>query len=161
LLCLPVLLYPVRLLLWRLALLAAQPDLSCCDRDVLMEAVRIYSRNDHFKKPEAFLTHLETSANQPWSHLHSAYLCLPEKLQRNALLKQIFDQSLDLADGGDAVLQNNLGMAYYFGLGVAKDYKEAVTWYHKAAEQGLVAGPILKGYKKPVGGSWGMDETYI
>jgi len=122
-----------------LNVLAAQPDLSCCDHDVLMEATRIYSRNDHFKEPDAFLTHLETSANQPWSHLHSAYLSLPRKLQRYKLLKQIFDQLKQIFDqsivGGDAVSQNNLGMAYFSGLGVVKDYEKAFTCYQGSAQQ--------------------------
>ena len=41
-----------------------------------------------------------------------------------------------LADQGDAEAQNNLGLRYYNGEGVTKDYAEAVKWYRKAAEQG-------------------------
>ena len=40
------------------------------------------------------------------------------------------------AEQGDADAQTALGMRYYTGDGVPKDYAEAVKWYHKAAEQG-------------------------
>ena len=36
------------------------------------------------------------------------------------------------AEAGDAEAQYNLGVSYYGGKGVAKDYKEAVKWYRKA-----------------------------
>jgi TPR repeat protein len=34
------------------------------------------------------------------------------------------------------VLLYNLGIAYTFGKGVLKDYKQAVYWYQKVADQG-------------------------
>ena len=37
---------------------------------------------------------------------------------------------------GRGMGQISLGMMYYYGDGVPKDYKEAVKWYTKAAEQG-------------------------
>jgi len=40
------------------------------------------------------------------------------------------------AKQGDAVAQCELGLYYYNGTGVAKDFVEAVKWYRKAAEQG-------------------------
>jgi uncharacterized protein len=40
------------------------------------------------------------------------------------------------AGQGDAREQYNLGLMYDTGRGVPKDYKEAVTWWRKAAEQG-------------------------
>ena len=42
----------------------------------------------------------------------------------------------ELAEQGDALAQNNLGVAYANGEGVAEDDEEAVKWYRKAAEQG-------------------------
>ena len=39
-------------------------------------------------------------------------------------------------EGGDKVAQCNLGLMYYNGNGLPQDYKEAVKWYTKAAEQG-------------------------
>ena len=41
------------------------------------------------------------------------------------------------AEAGDAVAQGRLGYFYYYGEGVAKDYKEAVKWWTKSAEQGV------------------------
>ena len=42
-----------------------------------------------------------------------------------------------LAEEGNAVAQNNLGLMYHNGWGVPQDYKEAVRLYRLAAEQGL------------------------
>lgn len=41
-----------------------------------------------------------------------------------------------LAEQGDLEAQNYLGVQYYLGLGVAKDYKKAVEWYEVAAKKG-------------------------
>ena len=40
------------------------------------------------------------------------------------------------ANRGDKVAQHNLGACYYNGTGVVQDYKQAVYWFKKAAEQG-------------------------
>jgi TPR repeat protein len=42
-----------------------------------------------------------------------------------------------LADQGDALAQNALGVLYAQGQGVTQDYAEAVKWYSKAADQEL------------------------
>ena len=47
-----------------------------------------------------------------------------------------------LAEKGDAKSQTNLGILYFNGKGVLKDYKKAIFWLKKAAEQG-VDGLIL------------------
>ena len=41
-----------------------------------------------------------------------------------------------LAEEGNAVAQNNLGLMYHNGWGVPQDYKESVYWYRLAVEQG-------------------------
>ena len=41
-----------------------------------------------------------------------------------------------LAEEGNAVAQNNLGLMYHNGWGVPQDNKEAVNWYRLAVEQG-------------------------
>ena len=41
-----------------------------------------------------------------------------------------------LAEEGNAVAQNNLGLMYHNGWGVPQDDKEAVYWYRLAVEQG-------------------------
>ena len=42
------------------------------------------------------------------------------------------------ANKGDASAQYNLGVLHEKGLGVPKDYTEALKWYYKAAEQEFV-----------------------
>jgi len=58
-----------------------------------------------------------------------------------------------LADQGDAVAQNNLGVMYDQGLGVPQDAVEAVRWYRLAAEQGDAGAQNNLGvmYKKGLG----------
>ena len=41
-----------------------------------------------------------------------------------------------LARAGNAEAQHLLGLMYYMGQGVARDYKLAMQWHRKAAEQG-------------------------
>ena len=50
-----------------------------------------------------------------------------------------------LAEQGDAIAQNDLGVVYAAGLGVPQDDVEAVRWFRLAAEQGNVdAQSILR-----------------
>ncbi len=44
-----------------------------------------------------------------------------------------------LADKGNGVAQDSLGMMYELGLGVRQNSATAVTWYRKAAEKGVAA----------------------
>jgi len=50
------------------------------------------------------------------------------------------------AEAGDAVAQYRLGTCYYFGQGVAQDYKEAAKWDMKSAEQGNAIGQHYLGW---------------
>ena len=51
-----------------------------------------------------------------------------------------YDEAVDWyrksADQGYYRAQNNLGMKYVFGEGVAQDYSQAAQWFQKAADQG-------------------------
>jgi len=47
---------------------------------------------------------------------------------------------IDFADNGDADAQFNIGMKYYRGDGVVKDYGKAAEWFRKAADQGHATG---------------------
>ena len=40
------------------------------------------------------------------------------------------------AEAGDSEAQNYLGVHYYLGLGVKRDWRQALQWYEKAAKQG-------------------------
>lgn len=42
---------------------------------------------------------------------------------------------LQRAKKGDAEAQYNLGNCYYYGLGIEKNYDEAVKWFRQSAEQ--------------------------
>ena len=51
-----------------------------------------------------------------------------------------FQVTKELAEGGDAEAQNNLGAMYATGEGVPQDNKEAVKWFRMSAEQGKAKG---------------------
>ena len=49
----------------------------------------------------------------------------------------VYNERLErLADGGNAVAQNNLGIVYQQGSGVARDLEKAAYWFQKGAENG-------------------------
>jgi TPR repeat protein len=50
-----------------------------------------------------------------------------------------------LAEAGDARAESLLGLIYYRGRGVPKDYGEAVKWFHRAADQGDTAAQFYLG----------------
>jgi S1-C subfamily serine protease len=49
------------------------------------------------------------------------------------------------AETGDSGSEYQLGLCYYKGDGVEKDFSEAVEWYRKAAEQGFAAAQSMLG----------------
>ncbi|MBC8001374.1 MAG: sel1 repeat family protein, partial [Opitutaceae bacterium] len=50
-------------------------------------------------------------------------------------LRQEFLAYKAQAENGEAKAQSNLGVCYAKGEGVEKDYREAVKWFRKAADQ--------------------------
>ncbi len=66
----------------------------------------------------------------------------PERTIINALMdvaktnKLALRQLQSLAEQGNAVAENDLGLLYFKGEGVSKDSAEAVRWLRKAADQG-------------------------
>ena len=57
-------------------------------------------------------------------------------LDRNRGLATRIDNCRTAAKQGHVEAQVGLGLLYYHGLGVDKDYAEAMRWYRLAAEQG-------------------------
>lgn len=58
-----------------------------------------------------------------------------------------FSQELvQQAKSGDAVAQNNLGDAYYYGYDVEKDFDKAIEWFKKAAAKGNADALFSVGY---------------
>ena len=50
-----------------------------------------------------------------------------------------------LAEKGDAKSQTNLGILYFNGKGVLKDYKKAISWFEKAGDQGESEAQFILG----------------
>src|ERR1039458_24193 len=61
-----------------------------------------------------------------------------------------------------APAQNNIGYLYDEGLGVERDYKEAFTWYRKAAEQNQPAALFNVGfmYEEAHGVARNLDAAF-
>ena len=59
---------------------------------------------------------------------------------------RLFKTTREKAEQGDAKAQNLLGVLYYNGNGVPKNYVEAVKWYRKAAEQGNAKAQLNLGW---------------
>ena len=63
------------------------------------------------------------------------------------------------ANRGDADAQNLLGTAYYKGDGISKDYKKALEWWLKAADQGQVTAMVNVGNAYLSG--WGVATDHM
>ena len=68
-----------------------------------------------------------------------------------------------LAEAGHPKAQNNLGIMYQYGHGLARDLAEAQRWYRKAAEQGLAAAHFNLGvlYMEGEGGTRDLVQAYL
>ena len=60
----------------------------------------------------------------------------PKKAFESGDYETAFSLWLPLAEEGDADAQNYLGILYYLGFGVQKDYKKSLEWYERAAKAG-------------------------
>ena len=62
------------------------------------------------------------------------------------------------AEAGDAKAQYDLGICYYEGTGVEKDWGEAVKWFTKSAEQGDAVAQVCLGTRYYLGE--GVEKDY-
>lgn len=67
---------------------------------------------------------------------HTEETPIPEEEPQETVDRQIIDNYLAKAQEGDLDAQYNLGIIYYNGQGVPKDYKEALNWFLQASQQG-------------------------
>ena len=65
----------------------------------------------------------------------------------------------ELAEGGDAGAQTELGERYEDGRGVVQDYAVAVFWFRRAAEQGNAAGQAPLGFMYGTGRGVAQDDV--
>ena len=63
------------------------------------------------------------------------------------------------AEQGDADAQSNLGLKYYNGRDVPRDYAEALHWFRRAAEQGNASGQNSLGWMYMNGKGVPQDHT--
>lgn len=61
----------------------------------------------------------------------------PKLLFEQGKYEEAYRLWLPLAESGDLYAQNYIGIQYYIGFGVKKDYKKAKEWFEKAASGGF------------------------
>ena len=72
-----------------------------------------------------------------------------------------FSQELvQQAKSGDAVAQNNLGDAYYYGNDVDQDFGKALEWFKKAAAKGNADALFSVGYMYDYGEGAEEDKRF-
>jgi TPR repeat protein len=67
-------------------------------------------------------------------------------------------QVTPLARAGNADAQHLLGVMYYMGRGVARDYRQAFSWHHKAAQQGKADAQYVVGAMYYAGNTVPQDQ---
>lgn len=65
-----------------------------------------------------------------------------------------------LARAGNPDAQHLLGLMYYMGRGVTRDYKQAFTWHMKAAEQGKADAQYVVGAMYYTGNAVPQDQRH-
>ncbi|RYE94694.1 MAG: sel1 repeat family protein, partial [Oxalobacteraceae bacterium] len=65
-----------------------------------------------------------------------------------------------LAKAGHAEAQHLLGLMYYMGRGVPRDYKQAFAWHQKAALQGKADAQYVVGAMYYTGNSVPQDQKH-
>ena len=77
--------------------------------------------------------------------------------------KGFLAKELELAElaavNGDAEMQNNLGIIYRDGCGLAQDKNEALKWFKRAVNQGSSSGANLIGFMYLEGDGVAQDRT--
>ena len=63
-----------------------------------------------------------------------------------------------LAKAGDAEAQHLLGLMYYMGRGVSRDFAQALIWHRKAAEQGKADAQYVVGAMYYTGNAVAIDH---
>ena len=65
-----------------------------------------------------------------------------------------------LARAGNADAQHLMGLMYYMGRGVTRDYKQAFAWHHKAALQGKSGAQYVVGAMYYTGNAVPQDQKH-
>jgi hypothetical protein len=100
----------------------------------------------------AFALGLQASAQAGFAEGASAYNARNYALA----LKEI----VPLARAGNADAQHLLGLMYYMGRGVTRDYKQAFSWHEKAAQQGKADAQYVVGAMYYTGNAVPQDQRH-
>jgi TPR repeat protein len=68
-----------------------------------------------------------------------------------------FEEFKALGEKGDAAAQFKVGLIYYFGQGIPRDYRESLNWFQKAARQGYAPAQYNVGYMHEKGDGTPQD----
>jgi len=70
---------------------------------------------------------------------------IPQNTRSSDQTSEDIKLKISVAENGDVEAQLNLGLLYFNGQGVSKDYAEAYKWWQKAAEQGRPEAQFMVG----------------
>jgi TPR repeat protein len=84
--------------------------------------------------------------------------CLGQGLVTKSDSSPMTGNTLAYAQAGDARRQNEMGNMCYFGDGMPQDYKVAVEWWEKAADQGNYAAQVSLSHAYRTGEGVAKDE---
>jgi hypothetical protein len=79
--------------------------------------------------------------------------------EQTEIIRKLVEELTAKAEAGDADSEYRLGLCYYNGEGVDKDFSEAVKWYRKAAEQNYAKAQNDLGYCYGKGQGVTKDEV--
>lgn len=79
---------------------------------------------------------------QHFSHYSNMRRLLPNNIERQEIAVWYYIEGAEL---GDAAAQFNLGMCFYAGFGVIRDFKSAKWWLEKSANQGYACSETALG----------------
>ncbi|MDR1120258.1 MAG: SEL1-like repeat protein [Dysgonamonadaceae bacterium] len=99
---------------------------------------RTMETGNHFKNGASPKS--QTNKSTILSKLFLAILCA--FALSNAIFAQTLEELETKAKQGNAEAQHTLGVRYFQGDGVKKDYEKAVSWYEKAANQGYASAQL-------------------
>jgi TPR repeat protein len=69
------------------------------------------------------------------------------------------ERNLKMAEQGDPVSQDEVGLNYFLGFGVRQTFREAARWFRKAAEQGYTPAQGTLGHMYEYG--QGVPKDYV
>ena len=109
----------------------------------------------------AFSANAQTYVPEPKDDAATLLKIEKQYSDKNFPVEKLLPSIREIAEKGNPQAQYLMGYLYGNGLGISKDYSEALTWYHKAVAQNYAPAMFKIGvyYERGWGLSRNMDEA--